>query len=54
VLHDRATLPLKPFCAAIVMVEVPDAPAEIVGGENADAAIVKSAGPVTVRLSDLL
>jgi len=52
-LHDRATLPLKPFCVAIVMVEVPDAPAEIVAGENADAATVKS-DPVTIRLSDLL
>jgi len=35
------------------MVEVPDAPAEIVAGENAEAATVKS-DPVTIRLSDLL
>ena len=47
----RLTLLLKPFCGAIVIVDVPDPPADSVAGENADAATVKSAGAVTVRVS---
>ena len=48
-LQVRLTLPLKPLAGAMVIVEVAAAPAEIVAGESAVAAIVKSGAGVTVR-----
>jgi len=36
------TVPVRPFTALTVMVEVPDAPARICAGDTAPAAIVKS------------
>jgi hypothetical protein len=38
----RPTLPVKPFTAVTVMVDVPEAPARIWAGVTAPAAIVKS------------
>jgi hypothetical protein len=38
----RLTVPVKPFTAATVIVEVPEAPARISAGDTAPAAIVKS------------
>jgi hypothetical protein len=38
----RFTVPVSPFRAVTVIVEVPDAPANIWVGETAPAAIVKS------------
>ena len=38
----RATVPVRPFTAVTVIVEVPDAPARIWAGDTAPAAIVKS------------
>jgi hypothetical protein len=38
----RLTVPVKPFNAVTVIVEVPEAPASICAGETAPAAIVKS------------
>lgn len=53
-LQDKLTAPLKPFCAAMVIVEVADAPSATVAGESGVAATVKSAGPVTVKLTEVL
>jgi hypothetical protein len=39
---DSATVPVKPFSAVTVIVDVPDAPARIWVGLTAPAAIVKS------------
>jgi hypothetical protein len=39
---DRATVPVNPFTAVTVIVEVPELPANIWAGETAPAAIVKS------------
>ena len=39
---DRETVPVKPFRAVTVIVEVPEEPARIWAGETAPAAIVKS------------
>jgi hypothetical protein len=50
-LQDRVTAPLKPLCAVIVIVDVAETPAATEAGESAEAATVKSGGPVTVRLS---
>jgi hypothetical protein len=52
--QDRFTVLLKPFIAAIVIVDVADPPAETVVGESAAAAIVKLAAAFTVRLTDVL
>jgi hypothetical protein len=38
----RLTVPVKPFTAVTVMVEVPEAPARIWAGLTAPAAILKS------------
>jgi hypothetical protein len=38
----RLTVPVSPFRAVTVIVEVPDAPANIWAGDTAPAAIVKS------------
>lgn len=38
----NATVPVRPFSAVTVMVEVPEAPARIWAGETAPAAIAKS------------
>ena len=38
----RATVPVRPLSAVIVIVDVPDAPASIWAGVTAPAAIVKS------------
>jgi hypothetical protein len=38
----KPTLPVKPFTAVTVMVEVPEAPARICVGDTTPAAIVKS------------
>ena len=38
----RLTVPVKPLSAATVIVDVPDAPANIWAGDTAPAAIVKS------------
>jgi hypothetical protein len=38
----RLTVPVKPFTAVTVMVEVPEEPARICAGDTAPAAIVKS------------
>ena len=38
----RATVPVRPFTAVTVTVEVPDPPANIWAGDTAPAAIVKS------------
>jgi len=40
--EDSVTVPVKPFTAVTVMVEVPEAPASIWAGDTALAAIVKS------------
>jgi hypothetical protein len=53
----RLTVPLNPFTAATVMVDVAEPPAEIVAGERGDAASVKSAealGAFTVKLTGML
>jgi hypothetical protein len=39
---DSVTVPVNPFTAVTVIVDVPDAPASIWAGETALAAIVKS------------
>jgi len=49
--HDRFTVPVKPFVAAMVTVEVDGFPATTEAGERAVAAIVKSGTGVTVRLT---
>lgn len=48
-LHDRFTVPLKPFSGAIVIVEVADAPAATEAGESGEAAMVKSGAGSTVK-----
>ena len=55
-LQDRATLPLKLFTGAIVIVEVADAPAATEAGASAEAERVKSGTgtALTVRLTDVL
>lgn len=54
-LQARLTLPLKPFAAAMVMVEVTDPPGETLAGDNAEAVKVKPgvplAPPVTVNVT---
>ncbi len=52
-LQERLTVPVKPAIGAMVTVEVADAPAATVAGENAVAEIVKS-GANTVRLTVVL
>ena len=52
--QDRVTVLLKPFTGAIIIVDVADPPAETVAGESVEAAIVKSAGALTVRLTGVL
>jgi hypothetical protein len=39
---DRLTVPVKPFRAVTVIVEVPEAPARICVGDTVPAAMVKS------------
>jgi hypothetical protein len=50
-LQVRLTALLKPFCGAIVIVEVAEAPAETVAGASAVPPIVKSGPAVTVKVS---
>jgi len=53
-LHERFTVPLKPFVEAMVIVEVAVPPAATEAAKSAVAAMVKSSGGVTARFSSTM